>query len=354
MKVSDRYKLRLINMKLLRKSKKYNLLGDKKTGVTIRWGKTLSDDPILAPWPELVDISISNHCTKNCSFCYRNSTNNNSFLSAEDYEFILKELNHKEWGNVFQVALGGGEPLEHPDFLKIIDKTLEFGIVPNFTTNGQHLDNKIINSIKGKIGAIAISTNDLNDLDQKMLNNLVKNGIKTNIHFVLDNKTIKQGVEILNGKYDDILKNINSLIFLTYKPAGRGVVDDCLIYDKELINFISLIDKKKFNLKIGFDACFVPLLLHKSNVDTRLIDPCECGFFSVYIDEKLNVKPCSFCNNDLNSFNLREISFKEIWNEKFGIYRKSLKSNCTNKCKNKKNCKRVCPYFDEINLCFKD
>lgn len=55
-------------MKLLRKSKKYNLLGDKKTGVTIRWGKTLSDDPILAPWPELVDISISNHCTKKLFF----------------------------------------------------------------------------------------------------------------------------------------------------------------------------------------------------------------------------------------------------------------------------------------------
>lgn len=48
----------------------YNFVGDAKTGITLRWGKTINDNPVFAPVPELADISISNHCTKGCSFCY--------------------------------------------------------------------------------------------------------------------------------------------------------------------------------------------------------------------------------------------------------------------------------------------
>ena len=41
----------------------YNFVGDAKTGITLRWGKTINDNPVFAPVPELADISISNHCT---------------------------------------------------------------------------------------------------------------------------------------------------------------------------------------------------------------------------------------------------------------------------------------------------
>ena len=72
----------------------------------MRWGKTVNDDPYRAPMPELVDISISNHCTKGCTFCYRDSVPNHVFMSLEDYERVIQSLNHERWGNVFQVALG--------------------------------------------------------------------------------------------------------------------------------------------------------------------------------------------------------------------------------------------------------
>ena len=42
----------------------YHFVADAKTGVTMRWGKTIQDNPTFAPVPELADISISNHCTK--------------------------------------------------------------------------------------------------------------------------------------------------------------------------------------------------------------------------------------------------------------------------------------------------
>ena len=34
----------------------YNFVGDAKTGITIRWGKTINDNPVFAPVPELADI----------------------------------------------------------------------------------------------------------------------------------------------------------------------------------------------------------------------------------------------------------------------------------------------------------
>ena len=58
---------------LTRFTSDYNFIADPRTGITMRGGTTLNDDPIWAPVPELADISISNHCTKGCSFCYRDS-----------------------------------------------------------------------------------------------------------------------------------------------------------------------------------------------------------------------------------------------------------------------------------------
>lgn len=56
-------------MNLIRRhSDGYNFVADPKSGITMRWGKTVNDDPYRAPLPELVDISISNHCTKGCTF----------------------------------------------------------------------------------------------------------------------------------------------------------------------------------------------------------------------------------------------------------------------------------------------
>ena len=40
----------------------YHFIADPTTGMTMRWGTTIKDNPTWAPVPELADISISNHC----------------------------------------------------------------------------------------------------------------------------------------------------------------------------------------------------------------------------------------------------------------------------------------------------
>ncbi|MBT5305187.1 MAG: radical SAM protein [Candidatus Scalindua sp.] len=340
-------------MKIRRHINNYNFIASQETGMTFRWGETFDDNPLYAPVPELADISISNHCTKKCSFCYRDSNPNNSFISVSDYKYILDSLNHPLYGNVFQVAIGGGEPLEHPDFLELIRLTREYNIVPNFTTNGEHLSDEIADVIKSEIGAVAVSVIDFNNFPNTEIGILIKNGIRTNIHFVLDSNSLSQAVKILQGQYNSKLNGINAIIFLTFKPSGRGDSNFALVHNKEMKQFIELIDANNCLCNIGFDACFVPLLMSQTSTKKNFIDSCEVGCFSVYIDENLNVSPCSFSNGK-DVFNLKEFDFYDIWMNKFSDFRSESKNQCKQSCSSIGECKGQCYYYPEITLCYKE
>lgn len=329
----------------------YHFVADRKTGRTLRWGKTLKENPTFAPVPELADISISNHCSKGCSFCYRNSKPNNEFMSLENYYRVLDSLNHPEYGNVFQVALGGGEPLEHPNFREIIDVTYEQSIVPNFTTNGLLINESLCQFIAGKVGAVAISVASMADLDREKLNLLVKYNIKANIHYVLSNKNFTEASGLLQGKYNEQLTGVNAIVFLTYKPAGRASEEDIIRDGNDFHRFVELIDCNVQNRpRIGFDACFVPMLLRYTKIRPELVDSCEGAFFSVYIDHNLNVSPCSF-SGERDLYSLHDFDFYEIWNDKFSDYRKRNARNCTEKCNVKEFCHGRCPYYPQITIC---
>ena len=340
-------------MKIRRHIGDYNFIADQESGMTFRWGKTLKDNPSFAPVPELVDISISNHCSKGCDYCYRDSNPNHSFMTLDDYKSVLSSLNHQKYGNVFQVALGGGEPLEHPEILEILDITRQFNIVPNFTTNGENITQSIIDNISGKVGAVAVSLNNMKDIGNSKIKLLVKGGIRTNIHYVIDRNNLRQAIQILMGNFNKELKGINAIIFLTFKPSGRGSSENVLVNDSELSDFLNLIDNNKTSCNIGFDACFVPMLMRFTKTNIDFIDSCEVGYFSVYIDENLMVSPCSFSKNK-DSYSLKEFDFYDIWLNKFDKFRSRVTNTCNQACNAKINCKGTCHYYPEITTCFKN
>lgn len=330
----------------------YHFLADSKTGTTFRWGKTFDDDPLFAPVPELADISISNRCRKGCAFCYRESTPNGLLMSVEDYCSVLDSMNSTEHGNVFQVAIGGGEPLEHPDFIDIINETVKRGIVPNFTTNGLLLTDSVLDNIRGKVGALAISVSDI--LEIKGLRDVLGacNDMKVNLHFILSRRSVVQAIDIILGKYNDMLVGINAIIFLTFKPAGRGSASDVLMQGKELSEFLHCVEHPYTSCKIGFDACFVPMILNRDQKLSDYVDFCEGGFFSVYVNEKKEVSPCSF-SNGRDTYSLDEYDFYDIWLNKFQSYRTRQINHCKADCSVKHLCRGACPYYPQITTCYK-
>ena len=329
----------------------YHFLADTKSGMTFRWGKTLEDDPTFAPVPELADISISNKCSKGCAFCYKNSTPNGNVMSVEEYCQVLDSLNSPDHGTIFQVAIGGGEPLEHPDFLRIVDETVKRGIVLNFTTNGLLLTRDICAAVKGKIGALAISASSISDIERIRPAIECAEGLKVNVHYILSNVSINEATELVNGKYNNLLKGINAVVFLTYKPAGRGNEKWLLKIEEKTAAFINAVKSPNILCKLGFDACFVPMLIQSRAVRNEMVDVCEGGFFSVYIDENMNVSPCSFSEGQ-DSYSLKEYDFYDIWLNKLQTYRKRIKNDCKVDCTVQDLCKGCCPYHPQITSCY--
>lgn len=92
--------------------------------------------PVKAYAPELVDVKITDFCNVGCAWCYQNSTGKGKHATLKNIRHIahmLKEL------SVFEVAIGGGEPLEHPHFLEAYQAFHFKGIQANFTTRSPKL-----------------------------------------------------------------------------------------------------------------------------------------------------------------------------------------------------------------------
>jgi MoaA/NifB/PqqE/SkfB family radical SAM enzyme len=76
-------------------------------------------------------------------------------MSIRDYYKIMNQVKDLP---VNQVALGGGNPNQHPNFCEILRITREeYGIVPSYTTNGRGLTQDVIESSRKYCGAVAVS-----------------------------------------------------------------------------------------------------------------------------------------------------------------------------------------------------
>ena len=106
--------------------------------------------------PELLDISVTNWCDRGCNFCYRKSDTNGIHMAFEDYEEVVRQA--AEMHVFLQVALGGGNPNQHPEFPRMLHATRsKYGIIPNYTTNGRGLSGDVLKATARYCGAVAVS-----------------------------------------------------------------------------------------------------------------------------------------------------------------------------------------------------
>ena len=335
------------------KTEKYYTMFNKNTGLFIRCEYKGYSEPFWdKTGPELIDISITNWCDKKCSFCYRDSSVNGQHMSSEDFEEILRQA--KEVG-VFQIALGGGNPNQHPNFIEFLKLSREkYGIVPSYTTNGRGITKEIIEATKKYCGAVAVSMYAPYEEFKNCISILIKNNIKTNVHYLLSSETVDNAINMLINKVED-LKGINSIIFLNYKPVGKNASDKLRLNNNDNYKeLFKILENNKFPFKIGFDSCSISGVLKNMNIDIKYVESCEAGRFSAFISENMKFYPCSFMEKSYNGYDLRKKSIKDIWlnSSIFNNIRTKIKNNsCNDSCNVKNICNGGCPIFDEINLC---
>ena len=331
----------------------YKVLFNQKTGFFARVEeKGIKEIFWAKKGPELLDISITNWCSKGCDFCYRNSNEQGKHISLDDYELIMKQASEN---NVFQVALGGGNPNQHPQFVELLQVTREkYNIVPSYTTNGRGLSKEVLEATKKYCGAVAVSAYEPFTETKEALRLLKGYDIKVNLHYVLDKQTIKQAIKWLNEGHE-LLNMCNAIIFLNYKPVGNGKDYDLLLKNSSYLqDFFHLIDNKKHPCKIGFDSCMVSgIVQYMKNINLTSLEPCDAGRFSAYISEDLKMYPCSFMMEHYQGEDLKERSFMDIWknSSSFKETRNNLGGDRCSSCSQRENCLNGCPFLREIDLC---
>jgi radical SAM protein with 4Fe4S-binding SPASM domain len=111
--------------------------------------------------PETIHFSVTGRCDQACTGCFY-SARPGSAVAAIHAPFALFErvVCQADQARVFQIALGGGEPLLHPRLVDMVRLAHNHGLVPNLTTNGNHLTRELALALRAAgVGQVQISLN---------------------------------------------------------------------------------------------------------------------------------------------------------------------------------------------------
>ena len=345
---------------LVHKEQNFMSFFDENTGYYMRTGilqngQDTGVDPFMASFPELLDIGIMGHCLHGKSGrclssgveCYQDGLHSqNANMTLEDFTSIVEQCA----GRTFQFALGGcGDPDEHEHFEEILRLSRETHIVPNFTTSGFGFTEEKARLCAKYCGAVAVSWYR-SPYTEEAIRLLLKNNVKTNIHYVLGKNSIDEAIDRL--KCNDFPKGINAVIFLLHKPAGQGTKANMLSFDDpKVAEFFAQVDKRH-PFKVGMDSCNVPGAIHFCNsILPESLDTCEGGRYSCYIGADMIMVPCSFDQKKQYEVSLGEILITEAWNsESFERFRNKMRNACPG-CEKKELCMGGCPLMPEIVFC---
>lgn len=346
----------------VRRDKNFLSFFDERTGNYLRTGvikngKDTGEDPFMASFPELLDVGIMGHCShgksglciKSGVECYQDGLHANApNMTIEDFSDIAAQCS----GKTFQFALGGcGDPDQHAHFRDILEICRNQKIVPNFTTSGWGLTESLARLCKKYCGAVAVSWYR-SEYTLRAVDILLKAGVKTNIHYVLQSDTIAEALTRLREK--TFPAGINAVVFLLHKPVGLGSTKKMIRRDDKIFSeFLRYVSTENLHYKIGFDSCTIPALLQNpSNIALESMDTCEAARWSAYVTADLKLLPCSFDNqNQKWAVDLHSHSIQEAWDSPiFEDFRNRFREACPN-CEKRNLCLGGCPILPQIVLC---
>lgn len=257
-------------------------------GKTIRFTYDSSKEITKIEYPEFYDIAINDLCHGRCSYCYVNALD-----TGKNYENIVKKFNDF-FGPMslnerpYQIAIGGaGEPTLHPDFEKFVKASLDLEIIPNFTTNGMHLDDSVMRATEDYCGGVAVTCHPhLKKYWEVAIEEYSKLPAMLNVHHIISgNQSIQKFMRIYE-KYQDI---VDYFVLLPYQPVGRA--KDIPLFFNTLFEQLKTYGSIE---NIAFGALFHPYLKQTkmSWLDLSLYDP---EILSKYLDmNKMKLFASSF------------------------------------------------------------
>lgn len=166
------------------------------------------DDEFKPTFAENMDIKICNRCSAGCSYCHEGSTPDGKLGDIMNEKFIDTLYPYQE------VALGGGNILEHPDLIPFLHKLKNKKVITNITLNKIHFE-KNLELVK-------------NMVDQKLVYGLGVSLVNPTDEFINKIKEFPNAVvHVINGVVTskEMLKLADhelKVLVLGYKTLRRG------------------------------------------------------------------------------------------------------------------------------------
>jgi hypothetical protein len=162
--------------------------------------------------PESIDIKITDYCDMGCAYCHESSTTAGKHADLSELLRVISDLPAG-----VELAIGGGNPLSHPDLKKFLLDLKRRGIIANITVNQGHLKSyyELIRELisDGLIHGLGISITSNNFTYVKKINELSSNVVFHVIAGVNDISIIDRLMEFCEPK----------ILILGYKTFGFGI-----------------------------------------------------------------------------------------------------------------------------------
>lgn len=227
----------------------------------------------LSSFPENIDIKITNYCDAGCQFCHEDSTVKGKHGSL-DWSFFETLRPGTE------LAIGGGNPLSHPELKELLVYLKSRNIVSNLTINQIHfqkatafLDELVQEDLVKGIGVSFMRYNDTLIPQLKRYENAV--------------------VHVIHGvvRYSELEKLFNQnlkLLLLGYKHLRRGeTYFDPSVAERQKITYAHIHDIIKGFQVVSFDNLGIQQLQVKrmfTKDEWERFYMGDDGQFTMYID----------------------------------------------------------------------
>lgn len=235
-------------------------------------------------YPEFYDVAINSKCFGACPYCYVMATH-----KGTNYEDVIGKIDDyfgsmTENQRPFQVAIGGaGEPTLHPDFINVLKEFKSLGILPNYTTNGMHLSEEIIDATEEYSGGVAVTCHPHLEKHWRRAVGQLAGRTRLNLHVIISDR---ESVDKFFDLYEEYKDTVEYFVLLPYQAVG---------FAKEIETAFDYLFERYADgapQNVAYGALFYEHLKKQPQIKASLYEP---ELMSKYLDmDRMTLHPSSF------------------------------------------------------------
>lgn len=165
------------------------------------------DGEPIPEFPESVDMKVTDWCDGGCPWCHEESTDSGKHTKVRDVVGLILGLPAG-----VEIAIGGGDPLSHPNIHVILSDIARAGLIANVTINARHIARHLRDireyRKRGWIHGLGVSW--VSGCDGYLADVEDENTV---VHFIAGLHELRESVRVSQGR---------KILILGYKRHGRG------------------------------------------------------------------------------------------------------------------------------------